>query len=99
MHTSTVYFCKKCGYSKFEDKVVQGIGKVVTYTIITVPPAGFEEYTPYAFVVMNLDDVDQRISGFMGGIATPADLPVGSAVRVYGYDERGLLIKFQGVSR
>lgn len=95
MHTSTTYFCRKCGASKFADNIIDGTGKVATYTIITVPPAGFEEHVPYAFVVMKLDDADQRISGFMGGIATPADLPVGAAVRVYGYDERGLLIKFQ----
>ena len=29
-------------------------GKVVTYTIMTVPPAGFEELAPYAWVVMEL---------------------------------------------
>ncbi|WP_338140920.1 OB-fold domain-containing protein [Candidatus Nitrosotenuis chungbukensis] len=28
--------------------MLDGIGTVATYTIITVPPAGFEKYTPYA---------------------------------------------------
>ena len=55
-----------------------GQGSIATYTIITVPPEGFEKYTPYAWVVMDLDNSKLRISGFMGGIAKPADLPIGT---------------------
>ena len=95
LHLSTVYFCQKCGSKDFEDALLSGTGSVVTYTIITVPPTGFEEYTPYAFVVLGLDDSDLRISGFMGGIATPADLPVGTRAKVVGYDQRGILIEKQ----
>lgn len=92
-HSSVTYFCGSCGSSEFSDHPVDGVGRVVTYTIITVPPAGFEEYTPYAFVVVSLDGTDLRVSGFMGGIAAPADLPVGTRVRVTGYDGRGLLVE------
>ena len=95
LHLSTVYFCQKCGSKGFEDTLLSGTGSVVTYTIITVPPTGFERYTPYAFVVLKLDDSDLKISGFMGEIATPADLPVGTRVRVAGYDQRGILIEKQ----
>jgi len=95
LHLSTVYFCQKCGSKGFEDTVLDGIGTVATYTIITVPPAGFEKYTPYAFVVLNLDNVDLRISGFMAGIATPADLPVGTRAKITGFDERGILMEKQ----
>ena len=91
--TSTTYFCTGCGGNQFADKTIPGKGAIATYTIITVPPAGFEEYTPYAFVVMTLNDSNLRISGFMSGIAKPEDLPVGAAAQVYGYDERGLLIQ------
>ena len=49
-------FAKKCGSKEFEDSILKGTGKVVTYTIMTVPPAGFEDLTPYAWVVMELDD-------------------------------------------
>ncbi len=95
LHLSTVYFCQGCGSKDFEDVILAGTGSVVTYTIITVPPTGFEEYTPYAFVVLGLDDSDLRISGFMAGITTPADLPVGTRARVVGYDQRGILIEKQ----
>ena len=95
LHLSTVYFCQNCGSKGFEDAILDGAGSVATYTIITVPPAGFEKYTPYAFVVLQLDNVDLRISGFMGGIATPADLPVGTRAKITGFDERGIIIEKQ----
>ena len=64
LHLATVYFCKKCGNKEFEDSVIDGNGKIVTYTIMTVPPEGFEEFAPYAWAVMELDgDSGIRISG------------------------------------
>ena len=95
LHLSTAYYCLKCGSKGFEDVVLDGTGAVVTYTIITVAPAGFEKYTPYAFVVMNVDNSNLRISGFMAGIATPADLPVGTRAKITGFDERGIIIEKQ----
>ncbi len=95
LHLSTAYYCKKCGSEGFEDVLLDGIGAVATYTIITVAPAGFEKYTPYAFVVLNLDNSDLRISGFMANIAIPADLPVGTRAKITGFDERGIIIEKQ----
>ena len=95
IHLSTAYYCLKCGSKGFEDLLLDGIGKIATYTIITVAPAGFEKYTPYAFVVLKLDDADLRISGFMEKIATPDDLPVGTPAKITGFDERGILIQKQ----
>ncbi len=95
LHLSTAYFCRKCGSKGFEDVILEGVGEVATYTIITVPPAGFEKYTPYAFVVLKLNNSDLRISGFMGGITTPADLPVGTPAKITGFDERGIVIEKQ----
>ena len=95
LHLSTAYFCRECGSKGFEDVLLDGVGKIATYTIITVPPAGFEKYTPYAFVVLKVDNSDLRISGFMGGIATPADLPVGTPAKITGFDERGIIIEKQ----
>ena len=95
LHLSTAYYCLKCGSKGFEDVILEGTGTIATYTIITVAPAGFEKYTPYAFVVLKLDDANLRISGFMGGIATPADLPVGTKAKITGFDDRGILINKQ----
>jgi uncharacterized OB-fold protein len=95
LHLSTVYYCQKCGSKGFEDVILDGVGSVATYTIITVAPAGFVKFTPYAFVVINLDNTDLRISGFMGGIATPADLPVGTRAKITGFDERGIIVEKQ----
>ena len=93
LHLATVYFCKKCGSKEFEDSILKGTGKVVTYTIMTVPPAGFEDYTPYAWVVMELDDSGIRVSGFLPNIEKPEDLPIGTAVKVDGFGECGLILK------
>lgn len=95
LHLATVYFCQQCGHKEFESKLLDGIGTVATYTIITVPPAGFEKYTPYAWVVMNIDNYDLRISGFLGGIASPSNLPIGSKIKIVGYDDRGILLEKQ----
>ena len=95
LHLSTAYYCLKCGSEGFEDVLLEGIGAVATYTIITVAPAGFEKYTPYAFVVLNLDNSDLRISGFMADIATPEDLPVGARAKITGFDDRGIIIEKQ----
>ena len=98
LHLATVYFCKKCGSKGFSNSTIKGTGKVVTYTIMTVPPAGFEDLTPYAWVVMELDDTSEirnpiRISGFLPNIQKPEDLPIGTAVKVVGFDDRGIVLK------
>ena len=93
LHLVTTYFCQNCGNKGFENVLIEGKGSVVTYTIITVPPDGFEKYVPYAWVVMNIDGIDLRISGFMSNVQSPADLPLGTRVKITGYDERGMLIE------
>ena len=94
LHLATVYFCKKCGNKDFEDHIIVGKGKIVTYTIMTVPPEGFEEFAPYAWAVLELDDDSRlRISGFMPNIATPEDLPIGTPAEVVDFDQRGIVLK------
>ena len=90
---ATVYYCKSCGSKECEDTILKGTGKVVTYTIMTVPPAGFEDLAPYAWVVMELDDSGIRVSGFLAKIPTPEDLPIGTPVKVTGFDERGIVLE------
>lgn len=95
LHLATVYFCQKCGNKEFENAMLDGKGSIATYTIITVPPAGFEKYTPYAWVVLKLENANLRVSGFMAGIAKPVDLPVGTRAKIVGFDDRGILIEKQ----
>ncbi|HEY7079898.1 MAG TPA: OB-fold domain-containing protein [Nitrososphaeraceae archaeon] len=90
----TVYFCEKCGKNSFEAEEINGIGTVVTYTILAVAPEGFEDAGSYAWVVFKLKDKSIRASGFLSNIANSADLPIGSRVTVTGYDEKhGLILK------
>jgi len=93
LHLATTYFCQNCGNKTFENAIIEGKGTIMTYTIITVSPEGYEKYIPYAWVVMKLDKTDLRISGFMGGIKSPADLPLGTKAKMTGYDERGIIIE------
>ena len=78
-----------------KNSILKGTGKVVTYTIMTVPPAGFEDLAPYAWVVMELDDSGIRVSGFLGKIPTPEDLPIGTSIKIMGFDERGIVLEKQ----
>ena len=93
LHLATVYFCSKCGSKEFENSILKGTGKVVTYTIMTVPPAGFEDLAPYAWVVMELNDSGIRISGFLSNIQKPEDLQIGAIVKVIDFDNRGIVLE------
>ncbi len=90
----TVIYCEKCSGSKFESFELEGIGKVVTYTIQAVAPEGFEDAESYAWVVFKVDNAPIRASGFLPGIVTPKDLPIGTTVKVAGFDlKHGLLLQ------
>lgn len=94
LELETVLFCEKCFASNFEDTELEGSGTVVTYTIQAVAPEGFEDAGTYAWVVFKVDNTSLRASGFLPGIQTPADLPVGAKVRVKGFDQKhGLLLE------
>lgn len=95
LHLVTTYFCQNCGNKGFENTIIDGKGYIVTYTIITVPPEGYEKYVPYAWVVMKLNESELRISGFMESIHAPADLPLGTRAKIVGYDQRGIIIEKQ----
>jgi uncharacterized OB-fold protein len=90
----TVYFCDKCFGSKFESVEFEGIGKIVTYTIQAVVPEGFEDTESYAWAIFKIDNAPFRASGFLSGITSPKDLPIGTKVKVAGFDPKhGLLLQ------
>ncbi len=90
----TVLYCEKCSASKFEHAELEGLGTVVTYTIQAVAPEGFEDAGSYAWVVFKVDNQQLRASGFLPGVKTSSDLPIGTKVRVTGYDPKhGLMLQ------
>jgi len=90
----TVLYCEKCSGSRLEHAELEGAGTVVTYTIQAVAPEGFEDAGSYAWVVFKLDNHQLRASGFLPGVKTPADLPIGTRVRVTGFDPKhGLMLQ------
>ncbi len=94
MMLETVLFCEKCSDSKFEHVELEGSGTVVTYTIQAVAPEGFEDAGSYAWVVFKVDNQQLRASGFLPGVKTPADLPIGTKVMVTAFDPKyGLMLQ------
>lgn len=91
LQLATVVFCSKCGSKDLEVVESKGEGRVVTFTILHVPPEGFEKYAPYAWAIARLDE-GISISGFID-VKNPKDLPLDSRVRVAGYDERGIVME------
>ena len=56
-------FCPKCRRKgNIEEFKFSGKGKIVSYTIVRVPPEGFEKYAPYAVAIIELDE-GTRITG------------------------------------
>jgi len=48
--------CTECGNRSFETVNLSNKGKVLTYTVIRVPPSEFADEAPYAVGVIELDD-------------------------------------------
>ncbi|VFJ14176.1 conserved protein of unknown function [Candidatus Nitrosocosmicus franklandus] len=90
----TVYYCDKCFSNSFKHISYSGKGRVITYTIQSVAPEGFEDVNSYAWVIFKLDNCDVNVSGFLPGVSNPSDLPLGSKVKVIDYDvKHGLVLQ------
>lgn len=48
--------CPQCKSQELKKTKIAEAGKVLTYTVIHVPPKGFGDQTPYAIGVVDLDD-------------------------------------------
>jgi len=73
--------CSKCGGSTFENITLPREGKVVTFTIVRVPPAGFTEQTPLPIAIVEVMD-GVRIMVQIGDLEDPAELEIGMPVRL-----------------
>ena len=73
--------CSKCGGSTFENITLPREGKVVTFTIVRVPPAGFTEQTPLPIAIVEVMDGVQ-IMVQIGDLEDPSELEIGMPVRL-----------------
>jgi uncharacterized OB-fold protein len=77
--------CPRCGKSDLVETVLPHQGKVVAYSILSVPGDEFLNDAPYAYVVVELDG-GGRITGWMPTIKSEAELSIGDPVHyVPGY--------------
>jgi len=73
--------CSQCGATTFDTVVLPREGKVVTYTVVRVPPAGFTEQTPLPIALVELTE-GVRVMVQIGDVADPDSLEIGMPVRL-----------------
>jgi uncharacterized protein len=71
--------CPRCQSRAFETVGLAAAGKLITYTVIRVPPRPFAEQAPYALGIVELDD-GVRLMGQVADCAFE-DLEVGKRVK------------------
>ncbi len=80
-----VLACPRCGSRDLTDVDLSGRGTIVACSVQHVPSDEFLNEAPYAYVVVELAE-GGRITGWVAGVADPADLPLGAAVHFHpGY--------------
>jgi len=73
--------CPACRKTEFETVVLPREGKVVTYTVVRVPPAGFTEQTPLPIALVEIEG-GVRLMVQIGDLADPEELEIGMPVRL-----------------
>ena len=73
--------CPQCGARDFETTILPRDGKVVTFTVVRVPPAGFTEQTPLPIALVELDN-GVRVLVQIGDVADPETIEIGMPVRL-----------------
>ncbi|MHB8576989.1 MAG: Zn-ribbon domain-containing OB-fold protein [Dehalococcoidia bacterium] len=92
-------FCPTCLSDAIEWRTVSGKGKLLTYVISARPAPGFENETPYAIAIVQLDEGPHMMTNIVNTEIKPENLPAGMAVEVVFEDinETVSLPKFQPV--
>ncbi len=73
--------CPGCGGRSFETVELPRTGKIVTFTVVHVPPSGFAEQAPLPIALVELDN-GARIMVQVGDVADPGELHTGMPVRL-----------------
>jgi hypothetical protein len=86
--------CPRCQSRAFETIKLAEAGKIITYTVIRVPPQPFADQAPYALGIVELDD-GVRLMGQVVDCGFD-DLKIGKRVkvefrRIYEEGEAGVI--------
>ena len=73
--------CPKCGGGQFSMVNLPRNGKIVTFTVVRVPPAGFTEQTPLPIALVELEN-GVRLMVQIGDVENPDSLEIGQRVRL-----------------
>ncbi|HUI38259.1 MAG TPA: OB-fold domain-containing protein [Thermoplasmata archaeon] len=77
--------CPRCGQRDLAEVELSGKGTVAAFSVQNVPSDEFLNDAPYAYVVVDLDE-GGRLTGWIPGIASDAELSIGDRVHfVPGY--------------
>ena len=80
IHFPPRHVCRNCGGEDFETIVLPSRGKVVTYTVCWIPPAGFDRQKPYVNAVVELEN-GVRLT-CMVAEAPPDEVTIGTPVEM-----------------
>ncbi len=72
--------CPRCSGREFAPARLAETGALLTYTVIRVPPATFEDQTPYVLGIAELDDGVRLTAQVVD--CDPADLKVGMRLKL-----------------
>lgn len=84
--TGKIYYpprtvCPDKGCREFETVTLPRTGKVITYTVVRVPPAGFTDQSPLPIALVELDN-GVRLMVQIADVADPAEISIGMPVRL-----------------
>ncbi len=82
--------CPKCRSNDITTRDFSITGAIESYTIQTVAAESFLNETPFAFVIVKLDD-GPRISGWVEFIRSPKELPIGQKVQFRSSYKPGMI--------
>ena len=71
--------CSRCGTFPLDEAELSPKGRVVAFTILTVPGDEFLNDAPYAYVVVDLDG-GGRVTGWMPTVRAENELAIGDRV-------------------
>jgi len=73
--------CPACGGSEFDTVELPREGRILTFTVVRVPPAGFTEQTPLPIALVELAN-GVRTMVQVGDVSGPQELEIGMPVRL-----------------